>query len=52
MANQIKVDLMDWACSMYGRDEKCIQMHVRKPEWKRPLRGVDGKITLKWMLEI
>jgi hypothetical protein len=39
---------MDGAYNMYGKDEKCIQILVGKPEWKRPLDlGIDGKIILE-----
>jgi len=35
---------MGVACSMYGREERCIQGFVGKPEVKRPL----GKPRLRW----
>jgi hypothetical protein len=43
---------MGGACHMHGRDEKCIQYLVGKPEGKRPLEhlGVDGKIILEQVL--
>jgi len=31
-----KEDEMGGACSVHGRDEKHVQILVRKPEWKRP----------------
>jgi hypothetical protein len=38
---------------MHGRDEKCIQGLVRKPEGKRQFGRpkLDGKIILEWIME-
>jgi len=35
---------MGGACSIHGKDEKCIQNFGRKPEGKRPL----GRRKSKW----
>jgi hypothetical protein len=43
---------MSGACSTHGRDEKCIQNLVGKPEGKNSSKdlGVDGSTILEWIL--
>jgi len=43
---------MDGACSTYEKDEKCIQILVKKPEGERPLGrpSIDGEIILRRIL--
>jgi hypothetical protein len=43
---------MGGACSAHGRDGKCVQSFVGRPEWKRPLKdvGVGGMIILEWKI--
>jgi hypothetical protein len=45
----MKKDEMAGACSMRGRNEKCVQNFSRKTKRMRPFRnqGVDGRIILK-----
>jgi hypothetical protein len=42
--DQVKNDILDPACGTCGNEQRCIQVSVGKPEWKRP----PGKSNRKW----
>jgi hypothetical protein len=45
--NKSRNDDMGWICSKHGRNKRC----TGKSEGKRIDSGIDGRITVKWVLE-
>jgi hypothetical protein len=49
--NQFKEEDMGRGCSMHGKERNAYRTLVGKPEGKRTLLGLGGRIVLKCMLE-